>query len=404
MDRLHGVIGSNECFVTDNVMSSARNLISGFPLTPINFADLCELIEMCTIHERIVMTLPTFQDSPLEILLSESVVTSTMFKDATPPDEAGKKLLKNVYELCLRTLEDGATFGRGIINKPESHEEALKQALTRIEIGEMVLNVEQGRQKVEPEAEEGFRKIHDLYQVFKDYADAVFTAAQRFHVHAYFGTSELPYAVERTIKSVPIALYNELRKLHKDRIDKFLISAGYKSYDIPPFALIVLGRCKSRDDIVPEILRAREEFSKFRETCTAHAARIRNAAESGTLGDIIDLQNDLDQAINVLRKKVSASSKDSRFVYQLWNIVKAATPWGITKNVIDRLQEHDIDRQRLRAVNGLMDVWKKLRKGSSYEAILRSELFPNEFREEDFEAFSQYLGHVRQYMPVGMKL
>ncbi len=399
-----GAIGSNDCFVTDNVISSARNLISGFPLTPINFTDLCELIEMCIIHERIIMTLSAMQDSPLETLLSEGIITSTMFKDATPPDVTGKNLLKNIYELCLRSLEEGAVFGRGIIDKSESYEEAQKRAIARIKIGDMVLSVEQGMKELAPEAAEGFRKIRDLYQVFKDYADAVFTASQNYHVHAYFGASELPYTIERTIKSVPLSLYDELRKLHKDRVDKFLISTGYKSYDIPPFTLIVLGRCKSRGDIIPEILNAREEFRKFRETCTLHSSQIRHAVESGTFGDIIDLQNDLDQAINTLRKKVSASSKDSRFVYRLWNIVKEATPWGITKKVIDRLQEHDIDHRHLGTINGLMDVWKKLRRGSTYEAILRSNLFLKEFREDDFETFSQYIRHVRQYMPVGKKI
>lgn len=403
MNEEQGKIGCNDCFVTDNVMTSARNLITGFSLTPINFADLCEVIEICVLHDRVVMTLPTFQDSPLEDLLSEGIVTSTMFKDATPPDEAGKQLLKNIYELCLRTLEEGATFGRGIINMPESHDEALRRAVTRIEIAEMVLSVEHGGREVTPEAKEGFRKIRDVYQVFKDYADSVFEAAQHFHVHAYLGTSELPYSIEKTIRTMPLSLYDELRKIHKERVDQFLIAAGYKSYDIPPFALIVLSRCNSRDDIVPEILKAREEFRKFRETCTAHAIRIRDATQGGTHGDIIDQHNDLDEAIKVLRRKVTTSSKDSRFVYHLWNIVKEASPWGITKNFIDHLKAHDIDRQHLRSVNGLMDIWKKLRKGSSYEAILRSDLFPNEFREEDFDAFSTYLSHVRQYLPVGTR-
>ena len=86
-----GTIGPNDCFVIDNVMSSPRNLIAGFPLTPINFADLCELIEMAVLHDRIVMTLPTFQDSALQVMLDEGIVTSTMFKDATPPDEASRQ-------------------------------------------------------------------------------------------------------------------------------------------------------------------------------------------------------------------------------------------------------------------------------------------------------------------------
>jgi hypothetical protein len=150
-------------------------------------------------------------------------------------------------------------------------------------------------------------------------------------------------------------------------------------------------------------MKAREEFSKFRETCTAYAVRLQDAAKGGTQKDIIDLQNDLDKAIEVLTKKIKTSSKDSRFVYQLWNIVKAATPWGITKNVIDRLKEHDIERQHMLTINGLMDVWKKLKKGSSYEAILQSDLFPNEFSEKDFGEFQSFLQHVRQYLPVDTK-
>lgn len=401
MSEETGKIGPNDCFVTDNLISSSRNLIDGFPLTPINFADLCELIEMTVLHERIVMTLPTLEGSQLDAMLDDGIVTSTMYADATPSDEADKRIVAHIYEQCLRTVSQGATFGRGIIDKPESREESLRRALTRIEIGEMMLSVDYGRREVEPDAVESFDILRETYLVFQDYADAVFDAAQHFHVQAYAGTSECPYAVRRTARSVPLALYEELRKLHKDRVDRFLVSAGYETYEIPPFALMVLSRCKRREDIVPEILRARDEFAAFRQTCTTHAIRISDAVRSGTFEEVIDLQNDLDRAIGVLTKKVKASKKDSRFSYRLWNVIKAASPWGITKNVLDQLAEHDINREHLRTVNGLMDIWKKLGKASSYEAILRSEIFPNEFSRADFTAFSRYLGHVRQYLPVG---
>src|SRR5215510_13660185 len=356
---------------------------------------------MAVLHERIIMTLPTFQDSPLYPLLQEGVVTSTMFKNATPPDESDKRFVQDIYERCLKTLEEGAQFGRGIMHVPDSHEEGLKQALDRIKIGEMMLAVDFGKSRVERGAVKAFGKLRQTYKVFTDYADSVFDAAQHFHVNAYAGASEIAYAIQRTVHSIPSALYEELRKLHKDRVDRFLASAGFATYDIPPFALIVLSRCKRREDIVPEVLRARDEFRKFRETCSEHAVRIRDAAESGTTEDIIELQNDLDRAIEVLTKTVKASAKDSRFVYRVWDVVKIASPWGITRNVLDRLVEHDINRQHLRTVNGLMDIWQKLKKASSYEAILRSDLFLNEFAADDFASFNDYLGHVRQYFPVG---
>jgi hypothetical protein len=401
MHEERGAIGPNDCFVTDNVMSSSRNLIGGFPLTPINFADLCEFIEMAVLHERIIMTLAAFQDSPLEVMVDEGVVTATMFKNATPPGEAAARLVSEIYEKCFDALSTGATFGRGIMDLPDSYEEGLKQSLDRIKIGEMMLAVDVGKSQVEPDAVEAFGRLRQTYKIFTDYADAVFGAAQHFHVNAYAGASEIAYAIQRTVHSIPSALYGELRKLHKDRVDRFLASAGFATYDIPPFALIVLSRCKRREDIVPEVLRAREEFRKFRETCTEHAIRIRDAAERGTTDDIIDLQNDLDRAIEVLTKEVKASAKDSRFVYRVWDVVKVASPWGITRNVLDRLVEHDISRQHLRTVNGLTDIWKKLKKASSYEAILRSDLFPNEFAADEFAAFNAYLRHVRQYFPVG---
>lgn len=400
MSEEYGTIGPNDCFVTGNVLTSARNLVDGFPLSPINFADLCEVIEMAVLHERIIMATPSLQDTPFDVLLREKIVTSTLGKAIS--NESDKKLLGTILLRCVRTGVKGGIFGLGIAHKPFSHERGLEVAINRIRVGTLMLEVEHGGVTVEPDYMETFNELRETYQVFKDYGDAVFDAAKHFHVHAYAGTSELPYAIDKTRKSVPMALYEELRKLHKDRVDRLLVSSGYKTYNIPPFALIALSRCKSRDDIVPEILRLREEFRKFRETCTTHAERIRDAATRGTHGDIIDLQNDLEKAIEVLTKKVKSSTKDSRFTYQLWNILKDLTPWGITRNVIDRLQAHDIDRQHLRTVNGLMDVWNKLQDAHSYEAILRSDLFKNEFSEEFFSAFSGYLVRVRKYLPVGL--
>jgi hypothetical protein len=394
-------IGPNDCFVTDNVMSSARNLVDGFPLTPIAFADVCELIEMAVLHERIIMTLPTFTDSPLEAMLDAEVVTSTMFANVTPPTEEDKQFVSDIYRKCLETLEHGAIFGRGIIDKGESGEEQLSRAVTRIQVGELLLSVDYGRREVAPEAEAGVARLRGMYRVFQDYADAVFNAAQHFQVHAYVGTSEIAYAVQRTARSVPFRLYDELRKLYQDRVDRFLAASGYATYDIPPFALIVLSRAKRREDIIPETLRARDEFRAFRETCTAFAVRLRDAAQGGAADDIIRLQNDLDRAIQVLTQKVKASDNDSRFTYRLWDIVKAASPSGIAKNILDQLKTYDIERRHLQTVNGLMDVWKKLRQASTYEAVLRSPLFGKEFSPAEFAAFREYLGRVREYLPVG---
>jgi hypothetical protein len=402
-EEVPGFIGPNDCFVTDNVISSARNLVDGFPLTPINFADLCELIEMAILHDRIVMTIPALHDSAMEGLMDAKIVTSTMFKEATPPNEEDVDVLKPVYTLCLRTLKEGGTFGRGIIDKPDTQKEALEHALVRIQIGLLMLDVDHGHRTVTRGARKYVDEIRTLYKVFTDYADAVFDAAQHFHVHAYAGASELPFAIGKTTSSIPRRLYEELRQLHQERFDRVLVSAGYRSYAIPPFAQIVLSRCKKREDIVPQILRAREEFQKFRTTCTDYALRIRQAAEGGTVKDIVDLQNGLDRGIEVLTKKVKAASVDHRFTYRLWNLLKAASPWGIGSNVLDALKDHDIERQHLRAVNGLMDVWKKLQGASAYEVILRSPLFPNEFEPEEFKAFAGYLQHVRRRFPVGVE-
>jgi hypothetical protein len=392
-------IRPNDCLVTDNVVSSARNLIQGRRLTPLNFADLCSIIEMVILHERIIMTLPTLVDSPLESLVETGIISSTMFKDATPVSNHDKVYVQRIYERCLRTVQDGATFGRGIINVPESDEEETSQALTRIQIGEMMLRVQHGAE-VEPAAQESLSKLNYLYGIFTEYADSVFDAARHFKVHAYASSSEVPFSIQNTIKSTPRLLYEKLGDLYRDRVDKFLIEAGFRSYNIPPFALIVLSRCKSRDDIVPQMLRARDEFSKFRYTCTKYSKDLVDASKDGTIEDIVKLHNSLDRATEVLTRKIKATDSDSRIVYRIWNIVKAMSPLEVSVNLIDQLKSYGMDREDLKSVNGLLDVWVKLKKGSSYEAILRSSLFPNEFDEELFDTFDQFLSHVRRYMPV----
>ncbi len=389
----------NECLVTDNVVTSARNLIQGYPLTPINFADLCNFIEMVILHQRIIMTIPALTDSPLESFVDQEIITSTMFKNATPPSEEDKVRLETIYIACLRTLGEGGIFGRGIVNVPEKPDEELESALSRIKIGELILRYESGV-KVEPGAEKALKKIYELYQVFKDYADSVFDAARYFHVNAYTGSSEVPCAIQNVVKSVPQALYTKLKELHKERVNSFLVESGFHTYDIPPFASIVLSRCKSRDDIVPQMLTAREEFTDFRNTCTQYAEDLEKAAKCGTNEDIIQIHNDIDQAIGLLTKKAKATELDTRFIYRVWDVVKEASPWGIGTKILDRLTEWDIDRRSLQSVNGMLDVWQKLKKGSTYEKILRSKLFAGDFQKEEFVAYDKFLEHIRGYMNV----
>lgn len=391
-------IGVNDCFVTDNVVSSARNLIDGTPLTPMNFADLCALIEMVVLHERVIMTLPTVTDSPLATLLDQGIITSNMFTNATPAEDADKRVVQTVYERCFRAITEAGVFGSGILNKPDTHDEEIERAISRLRIAGILTRIKQGKLTVEPGAEAKLSEANTYYAAFTDYADAVFDAARHFHVHAYAGVSETPFVIDKTIHSAPRKLYDKLRELHKDRVDQILAATGYKTYDIPPLALIVLSRAKAREDIVPQILRAREEFSAFRDTCTRHAREFDAAVKDGTIEDIVALNNDLDRSIAVLTQKTKASAKDKRFTYRLWDIVKEASITGMGKALLGKLKEHDIEREHLRTVNGLMDIWHKLGKASGYEAMLRGGAFAKEFNDEDFALFGEFMDDIKGYL------
>lgn len=400
-NRSAPAIGANDCFVTDNVVSSARNLIDGTPLTPMGFADLCALIEMAVLHERIIMTLPTLTDSPLSVLLDQGVITSNMFTDNTPSGDTDKLMVQTVYERCFHAITNAGVFGSGILNKPDTHEEEIERAINRLKFANLLVHVDQGKIKVEPGAEEKLNEAKSYYSAFTDYADAVFDAARHFHVHAYAGSSETPFVVQKTVRSAPRKLYDKLRELHTDRVDQILAATGYKTYDIPPLALIVLSRAKTREDIVPQILRAREEFAAFRDTCTRHAREFDAAAKDGTIEDVIALNNDLDRAIAVLTAKTKASAKDQRFTYRLWDVVKEASLTGMGKALLGKFKEYDIEREHLRTVNGLMDIWHKLGKASGYEAVLRAGPFGREFAEEDFAAFGEFMKDIRAYVTPG---
>ena len=70
----------------------------------INFADLCELIEMAVLYERIIITapfvppevtlpesmVPGLIGSPLEVMMAEGIITSPIIEGVIPSnDESG---------------------------------------------------------------------------------------------------------------------------------------------------------------------------------------------------------------------------------------------------------------------------------------------------------------------------
>jgi hypothetical protein len=282
------------------------------------------------------------------------------------------------------------------MNLAKSPEEQHENDLTQMRGAQMLLDLETGRRQATAVAQKTVEKLRSIYAVYEDYADAVFGAARAHHVNAYAGATEIIFAVRNTVQSAPLNLYEHLKTLHVEQVDRFLAERGFRTYAIPPFASIVLSRCKRREDIVPELLRARDEFSAFRETCTHHARRVRDACLGGTHEDVIRMSNDLDRAMEVLSRKVKQSEKDRRWVYRVWDVVKELEPLGMAKSLIDKLIANDIEREHLRSLNGLMDVWKKLSKASSYERVLRSGLFPNEYMPEEFAAFSEWAESVPQ--------
>jgi len=258
----------------------------------------------------------------------------------------------------------------------------------------------EGGAEIEEGAEKYVKQFQDSIKDFNVYVVAVFDAARHFHVHAYTGVSEMPWAVRQTIASLPRRFHDLLIKLRADRTDRFLIETGYRATPIPPFAAIVLGRCKTRDDIVPQIIQAREEFKDYRATGTKYARELRDAAAGGTYADIERIHTEIERGFELLAKKAAQPARDSRLVYRVWDVVKAASGLGILKNAIDKLIDYDVERQTLRNVNGLLDVWMKFQKEAVYEPVLRSKLFPREFHEQMFTDFDEYLELVRRHLPL----
>ncbi len=387
-------IFSNACMVTDPIVSSSRNLIDGSPLTPINFADLCNLIEALVLHERVIMCIPSVIGSPVEDLFKQGIICSTMFGPTIPASPDGRAYSKRVAEACSKALTKASAFGKGIIDKTETPEVEQRRAWDRLYFSKIVHRVESGAE-IDPSGQAIVAEITRAYGVYKEYVEAVYQAARHFHIPAYSGTTELFLSIENSVQCVPRVLYDKLCDLHHEKADRLLIEAGYRVVSIPPFALIVLSRCRTRDDIVPKILEVRDEFHGFRATCTSYSEKLLAAQKEGKQKDLIAIHRDFDQAIVLLTEKVEAGERDTRFLFRVWDVLKSAQLWGIAQKLIDKAIETSIEEETLARVEGIMDVWHKLAEAPAYNAVLHSDLFPGEYDERFFKDFQGFVEGVR---------
>jgi hypothetical protein len=454
--------GLNDCLVTGNLVSSAAALLAGQPLGPLNFADLCNLIEITVLHERIIVATGSsnsgahhpFEGSPLEAIVAGGFAKSVVDQAGRLGDGSVRHLLARIEETCEAAAFGSHIFGHDLVSLPSYKALAAKargfgeaQAFARMMVGALALRMDDKNSNFSENMRDPSSRDHALfadvtralrildgesyedvysgsafgkgslrlllesrknYEVFGKYVDSVFEAAQELHIAAYAGAADTPFAVRNAIASIPQLLRDRLGSITKE-INDFARNAGYQVYNIPPFALIVLSRCRRRDDIVPELLKSREEFASFRRTCTEYASNVDAAINSGTNEDVFKLHNELDRAIEALTKKANAVGFDTRLLYRVWNVAMAAGSALFAANplaplasiglkVLDEWKNHDVERQALRRFNGLQDVWHKLKRGSTYQRILHSELFPNEYQGRMFAAYDELHATLQHYM------
>ncbi|MDN3594338.1 hypothetical protein [Zunongwangia endophytica] len=104
---------------------------------------------------------------------------------------------------------------------------------------------------------------------------------------------------------------------------------GYSNQTIPPLVNILLSQCQNISDIPDKMLQLREDFTQLRESIVKYECKIN---EAGNIKEQLDAIDELNEFWTTFNKKYN---KDSRLIYQFWEVAKESNFEESLDNAID---------------------------------------------------------------------
>ena len=385
MEEDIGKYGANDCLATTSLLYNASTFIEGAPLTAHSFVDLCSLIEMFNIHDK--------------------VYTPCSIPDALAPLQDAGALSNSEFDDLRDSLFASAVNAGQFMAPPSGNaNDRAVQYKQRLKIFELLStkDLEDVRTDLTPDRRAQIEMVISDFHGYKDHLEAVFTQARGEGFAVHTSVADVSLALPTLIHSAAHDLYAILAGWVTENVDTFLAREGFINATIPPFSLVVLGGwSKTRDDIVPAILRAREEFTEYRSSCLIFAERCRSAENNR---EVAMLCAELNNACSAFNEKIASKIAKRIAVvpwsYLVWDVVKVVEFVKAAVKSGDAAKEWDIRRRKLKLVQGVFDVWDKVQAARKYVSIWRSGIFMGEYNDADFQELKGELDQVRLRYPI----
>lgn len=193
-------------------------------------------------------------------------------------------------------------------------------------------------------------------------------------------------------ENVNDGLYDEVVKRIKADVDSLnKISSTQISY-IPPLLAILLSRCKSPEDILPQLVLLRIEFSDLRKMTNEYYKQLN---ESKNLKEKLLILDELEAKKNALSKKLSRVNKTT-IVRRTWNIVKSGNPVKMLTNIADTALEWDEERSVYCKVSRYSDIYSVVVNDiKEYDKLIPKIFGDNGVDYKSFELLEPYLNDLK---------
>ena len=187
-------------------------------------------------------------------------------------------------------------------------------------------------------------------------------------------------------------IYKRVADVHKVSVERISKCLGLKQIGIPPLTSILLSRCKSRENVIDQLVKMRDEFSNLRTICSEHERNIRVAK---TLRDQVEIIEEFDEYWAALERRKTRQKQ--RLIYRAWDVLKSGSPiqWG-TK-IIDEFKDWDVDRVMLNKYKSLMDIFEHARNSKPIQKQLLAieRMFKCNLSDQSWKTYIHAIENIR---------
>lgn len=387
-------VGRNDAIITSQLFEGVSELLVGkICPDPQSFYNLATIVETIVLHEHLWTTGFTFRNPLHDFLKNRGLITETvkLTNNDTKKNSAEYRVMAlGVDEMVLEIV---SLTGRPNTIKFSYDNKRNKQVAEWLEMVAGSIDNDY-RWWLNPKLEAS-KILKDLLTFTRKSSEL----SLRYRIPLYTDILLTPfrasYLKQSSISTDIYKIVFEKLKVSVDRICKHL---GMKPIYIPPLMSILLGRCRSREEIPDKIIELREEFKGFREMATKYENAICGAP---TLGEKIDILDEFEEARTILIEKMNLKKHHTKIVYRAWDIVKSGKPIQVIISAIDQLIDSLKERMILSRVDSFLDLWNEVRQIRGYDSLIQN-VFRESFTPKCVEALGRYTNSIEKLMfPLG---